>query len=251
MLFLFIFAHPDDETVACAGTILQLVKAGHQVHLLSMTNGNAGEVSPVAQKSLAKYTSVGEMRAQEFHQVADYLGVHKVDILGFEDGQITNQQVWGEMTLSLIEVLQTQQPNVVVTFDHSGWYFHLDHVATSIATTLAVQQSVFQPDLFFLSHYRPDGTKWKYFYSDTIPATHVVDCTHYKDQKAKAMGYHLSQDLEIPLQHLYSAEDHFELFQLVKSTQAGEDFLQRQAIFRPTQLVSDPQIKQRLRLSSE
>ena len=43
--FLFIFAHPDDETVACAGTILQLRAAGHLVTVVSVTDGGAGEAS--------------------------------------------------------------------------------------------------------------------------------------------------------------------------------------------------------------
>jgi len=43
MKFLFVFAHPDDETFSSGGTIAKLTKNKHQVILATATKGEAGE----------------------------------------------------------------------------------------------------------------------------------------------------------------------------------------------------------------
>ena len=40
--FLIFGAHPDDCDLAFGGTALQLLKAGHEVKFVSVTNGDAG-----------------------------------------------------------------------------------------------------------------------------------------------------------------------------------------------------------------
>ena len=40
------FAHPDDESFSCGGTVAKYVKAGWEVHLLCATRGERGETGP-------------------------------------------------------------------------------------------------------------------------------------------------------------------------------------------------------------
>lgn len=153
--------------------------------------------------------------------------------------------VWGQLRSSIIDVIDSYKPDVLVTFDHSGWYFHLDHVGVSIATTLAVQQAEFPPQLFFLSHFRVNQTKWKYIYSDQMPFTHAVDVTDLKPLKLKALDLHESQNLHEPRRQVTSEEKHYEYYQLAHASEEGLKLLEQNSIFqeqRRRQDVAEPGI---------
>jgi len=208
MRCLFIFAHPDDETVSCAITIKKLTEAGHEVTVVSVTDGGAGEVMRCA-----------------------FLGVKKLDILNFKDGEITNQEVWGKLSIACQEKIDEYQPDLLVTFDHTGWYFHLDHVAVSIATTLAANQAKHSPQIFFHTLMLVENTKWSYVFPKNLPVTHQVDSSQNREVKIEAMRLHASQDLDTVKRWVEERQPYFELFQLVSATSEGEKMLQNQSIF--------------------
>lgn len=232
MTYLFLFAHPDDETIACAGTIKRLVDAGEEVVLVSATDGAAGEVMDEAKSKLAELGSVSALRRYELKQVAQFLNVSKLHFLDFQDGEITNKVVWGALTNAFIELFDTYKPDVLITFDHTGWYYHLDHVGVSIAATTAFQKAKHVPDCFFLSYLKVEGSKWKYFYPDLEPITHRVDVTLQRQTKLQAMKLHTSQDTKIIQQKVTKEQPHFELYQLAAATLKGQEILQKQKIFQ-------------------
>ena len=43
---LAIFAHPDDESLACGGTLARCADAGVEVTLVCATRGEAGSIDP-------------------------------------------------------------------------------------------------------------------------------------------------------------------------------------------------------------
>jgi N-acetylglucosamine malate deacetylase 2 len=231
MKYLFLFAHPDDETVACAGTLHKLVQHGEDVMVVSVTDGSGGQVHERAKAQLAVFKTVGTLRRYELEQTLQFLGIKQHKILNFSDGKITNDMVWGQLKSAVVDCIDEYRPDVVVTFDHSGWYFHLDHIAVSIATTLAVQEAKFSPDVFFLSHFRVNQSKWKYIYSDQMPITHRVDVTESKEMKLHAFELHASQDLTEPRRQVTTEEKHFELYQLAHVTEKGKQLLNQQALF--------------------
>lgn len=239
--YLFVFAHPDDETVACSGTIALLCQAGHQVRLLSLTDGNGGEVvTEHARRQVAKLGSVGALRRQELATVAKLLCVEKLQILNFEDGTITNQQVWGDLLTAISREIEQWRPHTVVTFDHTGWYYHLDHIGTSIATTLAVQQVKHSPDFFWHSLMLSHPQKWQYVYAPRLPVTHVVDISAVRDIKDQALKAHNSQNLSFPQEILQRSEQQFELYQLIKQrpgTQLDTQFFQPVVSFGDNQVI--------------
>ncbi|PIR61661.1 MAG: hypothetical protein COU66_02535 [Candidatus Pacebacteria bacterium CG10_big_fil_rev_8_21_14_0_10_44_11] len=229
MKYLFIFAHPDDETVACAGTIRQLVDQGDEVALTSVTPGEAGEVQPSALKKLRQAGSVSKLRQAELNKVAKALGIHQVTVLAFQDGTITNQLVWGKLQQDLIDQIDRLLPDVIITFDHTGWYFHLDHVGVSIAVTLAFHKTKHRPLALLHSHFQPGGKKWKYIFHAS-PATHrvLVRDTH---QKLATMELHQSQDLQIPKAYVIKKKRHYEFFELACATKKGKKLFSRSPIF--------------------
>jgi N-acetylglucosamine malate deacetylase 2 len=238
MKYLFIFAHPDDETIACAGTIKKLVDAGEYVTVVSVTDGGAGEVKEEARALLKELGSVNKLRRYEFAQATQFLGVTESRILDFEDGQITNEMVWGKLKHQIINLIDQIKPEVVVTFDHSGWYFHLDHIGTSIATTLAVQEASHPPEIFFLSQFKMNRSKWKYVYPEKLPLTHIVDISDRVEMKLQAIDLHLSQTLNELRRQLIEEKKHLEFYQLAWATEKGKKFLAKQKIFNPAPVSS-------------
>ncbi|HYD35858.1 MAG TPA: PIG-L family deacetylase [Vitreimonas sp.] len=231
MKFLFLFAHPDDETIGCGGTIKLLTDQGHQVKIVSMTAGEASTVIEVTQEELEAAGGLAGVRRQEFAAVCALLGAEG-QILDYADGQINNLDVWGRLLNDCVSLIDEYQPDVLVTFDHTGWYYHLDHVAVSIASTLAVQKSAYTPAVFFHTFFQVDAGKWRYVFNKNLPTTHVVNVTELRDIKIKAMDLHKSQALKTPREHMSARENMHELYQLVSATEAGQQWLAKQEIFQ-------------------
>jgi LmbE family N-acetylglucosaminyl deacetylase len=84
-------AHPDDESIATAGTMARAKAEGHRVVLVVATRGELGEHAPDA---LAPGETLAERRVAEQHAAADVLGIDRVEFLGYRDsgmeGEATN-----------------------------------------------------------------------------------------------------------------------------------------------------------------
>jgi LmbE family N-acetylglucosaminyl deacetylase len=90
---IIVFApHPDDETLACGGTIIRKIQEGLDVHVVVMTDGchshditlGLGEPSP---------ETIAEIRAMEFSEATRVLGVNPSNlILRFEDGKLSEHK---------------------------------------------------------------------------------------------------------------------------------------------------------------
>lgn len=122
---LAVFAHPDDESVLAGGTLAACAAAGADVHILSLTHGEAG---PIERPGFAVQATLGAVREQELQAAARSLGVASAHCLDFVDGELT----WAspESIGALLRCnLRTIHPDIVITFGPEGWYWHPDHVA--------------------------------------------------------------------------------------------------------------------------
>lgn len=132
--FLFVFAHPDDETFAVGGTIRTLADRGIPCHLYCATAGEAGRSSgiPVADRD-----ALGALRRDELHAAGALLGLATVTFGAWPDGKlaITDPPATiGEIVLAI----RTHRPSVVVTFGPEGAPTgHRDHSAISRFATAA------------------------------------------------------------------------------------------------------------------
>ena len=139
---LAVFAHPDDESLACGGLLAWCVQRGVRVSLVCVTPGQWGGEAEGAGERRA------ESRRRELRAAADVLGLADVTVLGFEDGMLP----WaGELADTIGEQLRTQAPDVVVTFDADGLYWHPDHIAVHTATTAAVAGAATPPALYYVT----------------------------------------------------------------------------------------------------
>jgi LmbE family N-acetylglucosaminyl deacetylase len=130
---LAVFAHPDDESLACGGTLARLSSEGARVVLLCASHGERG-----AQTGPARDDQLGVVRSEELRRAAEVLGISHVLLFNHPDGDLQ----WADVALLLAEIRMTIArfaPDAVITFGEDGLYWHLDHVGIHERTTAAIR----------------------------------------------------------------------------------------------------------------
>ncbi len=138
-----IFPHPDDETVACGGTLHRVARSGGRVTLLVLTRGENGGGSGVRGPGLAA------RRSQEMRRAAGHLGAGRLLHLDLPDGGL--QDLVSELKSVLGEALRREAPDLVITYDASGLYGHPDHVTCSLAVAALAPLVVPAADLWYVA----------------------------------------------------------------------------------------------------
>ena len=133
---LAVFAHPDDESLACGGLLAWCADRGARVSILCVTRGERGEQRSKAKGQRSK-ADLGDMRARELQAAARVLGVAEVAMLSYEDGMLP----WVDaatLEADIHEAIRRRRPDVVITFGEDGLYWHPDHIAVHERTTAVV-----------------------------------------------------------------------------------------------------------------
>lgn len=129
---LAVFAHPDDESLASGGLLAWSAAVGVRVSLLCLTHGehgHAGRGTPGA-----KTRPLRQVRADELQAAAQVLGIARVRLLDHEDGMLP----WidpDRLDADILDEILRTRPEVVITFDADGLYWHPDHIAVHERTT--------------------------------------------------------------------------------------------------------------------
>jgi N-acetyl-1-D-myo-inositol-2-amino-2-deoxy-alpha-D-glucopyranoside deacetylase len=166
---LFVHAHPDDETLATGVALAHHVARGDDVHVLTCTLGEEGEVIPpeLAHLEGAEGDPLAAHRREELRDAMEVLGVTSHLLGASADGEHTtyrdsgmagsaaaaHPRAWAgadlaEAAASVRAVIDDLRPDVVVTYDHTGGYRHPDHVRTHEATCRAVATAAEVPVLY-------------------------------------------------------------------------------------------------------
>ncbi len=132
---LAIFAHPDDESLACGGTLARLADLGARVILMCASRGERGSISDPA---LLDGGDLPTVRTRELHEAAAVLGVADLIVLNHPDGDLRWNHV-PEFHADIVRAIETRAPDIVITFDEDGLYWHLDHIGVHERTSTAVQ----------------------------------------------------------------------------------------------------------------
>lgn len=137
-----LFAHPDDEVFCVGGTIARCARAGATTAVVSLTQGEAGQIRDVA---AGTRRTLGAVRAAELARSGAALGVAHVDCLDLGDGRLARRP--GEVAATARAVIERFRPDVVVTFGPDGAYGHPDHAASSRAAVEAIRTMADRPRL--------------------------------------------------------------------------------------------------------
>lgn len=130
-----IFAHPDDETLACGGTFARYASEGVETSLIVATRGERGWFGD--QSDYPGEKALGAMREREIYNASKELGITHIDFLDYLDGDV-DQANETEIIAKLVRLLRQIRPHVVITFGPDGLYGHPDHIAISQFTTAAI-----------------------------------------------------------------------------------------------------------------
>lgn len=141
---LAILAHPDDESFGTGGTLAKYAREGVEVHVCIATDGAAGSVE-------AEFADIREdlvaVRAKELETAVSALGV-TLHQLGYRDSGYINDPAnnhpdafiqcdLDEAICKVVKLIREIKPQVVITHDETGGYFHPDHIQCWRITTPA------------------------------------------------------------------------------------------------------------------
>jgi LmbE family N-acetylglucosaminyl deacetylase len=188
---MFVAAHPDDPDFLAGGTIARLARDGREVTYVIVTNGNKGSSDPgLTAEQLAL------IRADEQRRAAQVLGVCRVELLGYEDGEVEDTR---ELRRDVTRQIRRWRPDLIITLNphrtynnFSGW--HRDHritgrVVLDCVYPLARDRLAF-PEL--LPKYGPHNVREVHVIQWERPGL-VIDVTDTMDLKLEAIRCHASQ----------------------------------------------------------
>jgi LmbE family N-acetylglucosaminyl deacetylase len=196
LTYVVVAAHPDDPDFGVAGTAASLARAGHAVHYVMCTSGDAGSEDPTVSPD-----ELIRIREAEQEAAGRILGLSGVHYLRFPDGEL-------EPTLALrkalVRVMRQLKADVVICqdpralVDDDGTYLnHPDHRAAGQAAVDAAFPAVGNPSAF--RELLSDGLQpykvrevWLYFTSGAH-VNHWVDVSDTIEQKIAALEAHASQ----------------------------------------------------------
>ena len=180
---LAVFAHPDDESLACGGTLARLADAGVRVVVLCGSRGESGSISDPA---LVPEGDLGAVRVRELRDAAE-----------------------------IIDALTQYRPDAVITFAEDGLYWHLDHIGVHERTYTAVKSlGDAAPPLYYVTmpkgvmrevvraaHAKggapPDSSFWGIepdaFGDSAQPPTFAIDVREWIPRKLAALRCHKTQ----------------------------------------------------------
>ena len=131
------------------GTIAYYARQGVEITLVCATKGEAGTVDA---EYLEGFASVADLRESELRCAVETLGIQKLILLGYRDsgmqGSVDNEHKQAfintdedEVVARLVEIMREVQPDIVLTFDETGGYYHPDHIFIHHTTLRAYQDA--------------------------------------------------------------------------------------------------------------
>ena len=212
---LAVFAHPDDETFRCGGTLALLAQRGVRVQVLTATRGEGGSCGNPPH---CTQDELPALRERELRCACTALGIEPPILLDYQDGDLS-EVVPETIVAGILSVVNAVHPQIILTFGPDGISGHPDHVAVSRYTAAAYQRAADVTALYHLAvpQSLADVTDMKQIHAvpdSTI--THIVDVSEVWDVKMTAIRCHRSQMDESPIlqdepekQRLFLGLEHF------------------------------------------
>jgi LmbE family N-acetylglucosaminyl deacetylase len=187
MRYLFIEAHPDDMVFFCGGTVAKLVQEGHEVFVLTVTDGQQGTLDP----QFDKEEKLAKVMRDEEKKACGFLGVKDLVFLGEENHFLEPTHALRE---KITRHVRKVQPAAVFTFDPWNNDENPDHRAVGQATLEACSYA--HMHLFHAEHLKQGlhtAMVAKVILYKTNTSNSYVDISKTIDKKIKAALCYKSQ----------------------------------------------------------
>jgi LmbE family N-acetylglucosaminyl deacetylase len=169
---LVLAAHPDDESMGCAGTIALLVQGGAEVTIAFATSGDATAGSGLSREA------TGAAREREAAAACAVLGIERSPhFWRHPDGALEGSVV--KLTAQVCALLDEVKPDAILL----PWFLdnHRDHQAVNTALRSALEQQAAGPDA-------PEI--WGFEVWTPLPPTRLVDISAVASLKQSALAAH-------------------------------------------------------------
>ena len=195
-LMIGIFAHPDDEAFGPSGTLLMLRNEGYDIHLILLTDGEAGS-------NPDNLPALGSARLSEWQSAATILGATSTHALHYPDGElnaVSRREIGEKVQRIAYDIMSTYTEPIdyaYMTFEPQGLTGHRDHiVASHLTTKIAEQDEGVTVWYFCLSSTQAplDGTAYYELRArEDAYITHRIDVSQYMTDKLQMIDAHISQ----------------------------------------------------------
>lgn len=173
-------AHPDDVELTCGGTLIKLRARNYDIGVIALTQGEAGTLGSAA------------IRATEFEEAADIIGLSAHKMLDIPDGNIVSNQ---ENRIKVIVEIREYRPKIVFA---PYWIDrHPDHERAS----LLVREAAFLAGIKKIETNQPAHRPYRVIYYPSrveFQPSFIVDVTESHERKLKAIQAYRSQLLSEP-----------------------------------------------------
>ena len=191
-----VFAHPDDETSAAAGTFTRYARDGVEVYVATATRGELGTLGGGG--TTIRREDLPAVREAELRSVLRLYGARPPILLGYHDQGLAaaDQQ---KLVGKVLSVMHEVSPDVVITFGPTGISRHEDHIAIHRATIDAFERYRTPGNsaarLFFVAIPKDVAEQFELDLDEreTSP-TMAIDIAEHKPTKIKALRMHRSQE---------------------------------------------------------
>jgi N-acetylglucosamine malate deacetylase 2 len=200
-----IFAHPDDESFGPSGTLLNMVQNGTDVHLLLITDGEAGS-------NPSNAPDLGKLRLDEWSRATELIGARSTAALHFPDGELSHSMhiaIGAALHAEMHRIIESYAEPIelsIMTFDLLGLTGHLDHIAAGYLAThqfyslkYDTPANVTMKELWYycLSREQAPSQEWTDYYMpigrDDTFINRTVDVSDILQRKIAVMDAHVSQ----------------------------------------------------------
>lgn len=144
---LAVFAHPDDETFICGGTLAKYAAEGADITLVSATRGEMGR--RMGNPPYLNRETIAAAREHELREACDCLGIRELIFLDIRDKTVefTDEE---SLTARIEDLIRDINPDAVLTF-HERLGGHPDHCAIGKATKAAFRRAGRKDGLYYIS----------------------------------------------------------------------------------------------------
>jgi LmbE family N-acetylglucosaminyl deacetylase len=213
-MLLCIYAHPDDESFSCAGTIRRYRDEGITTALVVATRGDRGKCGDPA---ICEASELPAVRERELYAAAEVLGVGDVHLLDYQDQRLADADL-DTMRRALVALVRRHRPLVAITFDPNGYNRHPDHVAISRFAMDAVAAAADprwypeagEPHAVARVLWTPPVAPWDAARAGALDAVagvdFVLDVSRWREWKAGALRAHRTQHLSVD-RHFFNRPD--------------------------------------------
>ncbi|MBO9598038.1 MAG: PIG-L family deacetylase [Cohnella sp.] len=191
---LAVFAHPDDESFICGGTLAKYASEGVDITLVSATRGEMGR--RMGNPPYVTRETMPIVREKELRDACEALGINRLIFFDIRDKTV--EFIDSELLVARITSLIDEiKPDVILTF-HETLGGHPDHCAIGKATTIAHERTKERSgaELFFITFGDSLANAGRYGYTYSNPIVRVDISQHHKAKLAAFRAHRCQTEID-------------------------------------------------------